>query len=136
VRPDEPGAAGDEHAHREQATVTAVGVLRGHRKRQLVTAAVVAASISLFVLQWSQAPRVEASPAVTRQLPAARGELYLGETFEGLPLRTVDPFLYSDCAPGRPHPVACRSVVVRAGRVSGSDPEQVERARARLRRVG
>ena len=117
--------------------MTAVGVLRGHRKRQLVTAAVVAASISLFVLQWSQAPRVEASPAVTRQLPAARGELYLGETFEGLALRRVRPFLYSDCEPGKrkTSPMPCTWVKVADGRVTGADAEQVDRARAALRPV-
>src|SRR5438445_381278 len=78
-----------------------VPVPGGQRKRRLVTAAVVVASIGLFALQWSQAPRVTTSPRVEAALAGVRGELYLGETFEGLPLRTVHPFLYSDCVPGR-----------------------------------
>jgi hypothetical protein len=112
-------------------------VLRGHRKRQVVTAVVVLAAFFLFVLQWSQAPRVTASETVTRQLPAVRGQLYLGETFEGLPLRTVAPFLYSDCEPGKPKtsPLPCKWVKVTAGRVAGHDPKQVARARAKLRPV-
>ena len=67
----------------------------------------------------------------------ARGELYLGETFEGLPLRTIHPFLYSDCVPGRKKvaPVPCLWVRVDQGHVAGGDPEQVERARKRLRPV-
>jgi hypothetical protein len=112
-------------------------LLRGRRKRQVVTALVVAACIGLFTLQWHQAPRVETSPAVLRQLPSARGELYLGKNFEGLPLRTVDPFLYSDCEPGKKKqtPVPCDWVKVTDGRVTGADPKQVARARAELRRV-
>jgi len=111
--------------------------LRGHRKRQVVTALVVAACIGLFYLQWSRAPRVETSPAVLRQLSAVRGELYLGDTFEGLPLRTVDPFLYSDCDPGRKKqtPLACKWLKVTDGRVTGADPKQVARARSSLRPV-
>ena len=115
-----------------------MAVLRGHRKRQLVTAAIAAASIALFVLQWARAPRVEASPSATRQLPTARGELYLGETFEGLALRRVHPFLYSTCEPGKRKtmPVRCEWVRVEGGRVSGDDPKQVARARAKLHPVG
>jgi hypothetical protein len=91
----------------------------------------------LFALQWHGAPRVSASPEVTRQLPAARGELYLGETFEGLPLRTVRPFLYSDCEPGKPKraPVPCDWVKVSSGRITGGDEDQVARARDELRPV-
>jgi hypothetical protein len=112
-------------------------ILRGHRKRQVVTALIVAASVGIFFLQWSQAPRVETSPAVLRRLPSARGELYLGKTFEGLPLRTVDPFLYSDCEPGKKKrtPVPCEWVRVDDGRVTGGDPKQVARARHHLRPV-
>ncbi len=112
-------------------------VLRGHRKRQVVTAFVAVAAIALFVLQWSQAPRVTASATVTRQLPSVRGQLYLGETFEGLPLRTVAPFLYSDCEPGKEKvsPVPCKWVRVEGGRVAGHDPKQVDRARKKLRPV-
>jgi hypothetical protein len=108
--------------------------LRGRRKRQVVTALVVAASFGLFTLQWHQAPRVESSPTVIRQLPSARGELYLGKTFEGLPLRTVDPFLYSDCEPGKKKtaPVPCKWVRVENGHVTGANPKQVERARKHL----
>jgi hypothetical protein len=102
-----------------------------------VAAFVTAAAVFLFFLQWSQAPRVTASAAVTSQLPSARGELYLGETFEGLPLRTVTPFLYSDCEPGKRKvtPVPCKWVKVEGGRVTGSDPKKVERARGKLRPV-
>ncbi len=102
-----------------------------------MTSAVVAACLALFALQWSKAPRVEASPSVTRQLPAARGELFLGETFEGLPLRTVHPFLYSTCEPGKPKkmPVRCQWVKVVSGRVSGSDRDQISRATRELRPV-
>jgi hypothetical protein len=116
----------------------AMPFLRGHRKRQVATALVVAACAGLFTLQWHQAPRVETSPAVIRQLPSARGELYLGKTFEGLPLRTVDPFLYSDCEPGKKKqtPVPCEWVKVTDGRVTGANPKQVARARRELRPVG
>jgi hypothetical protein len=112
-------------------------ILRGHRKRQVVTAFVALAAVFLFVLQWSQAPRVTASPAVTSQLPTVRGQLYLGETFEGLPLRTVAPFLYSDCEPGKPKtsPLPCKWVKVTSGRVAGHDPKQVARAKRKLRPV-
>jgi hypothetical protein len=66
-----------------------------------------------------------------------RGELYLGQTFEGLALRTVQPFLYSDCEPGkrRTVPVRCTWVKVVDGRVTGADPKQVRRAKEALRRV-
>jgi len=104
-------------------------------KRRIVTALVVVASAGLFFWQWSAAPRVQASASVTRQLPAVRGELYLGDTFEGLPLRAVRPFLYSDCIPGKAHELPCAVVRVAAGRLSGSDPKQLERARDELRPV-
>jgi hypothetical protein len=102
-----------------------------------VAAAIVVACIALFVLEWARAPRVEASESVTRRLPEARGQLYLGETFEGLALRTVTPFLYSDCEPGKPKraPVPCAWVKVERGRVTGGDSKQVARARGRLVRV-
>jgi hypothetical protein len=103
--------------------------------RRIVTAAVLFAVAALFAWEWTAAPRVEASEQVLAQLATVRGELYLGETFEGLPLRTVRPFLYSDCLPGRPHAVACRWLQVESGRVSGSDPRQVAHARSSLRRV-
>ena len=104
-------------------------------KRHLVSAGVVVAVAALCTWEWAAAPRVHASEAVTARLPAVRGELYLGGRFEGLPLRTVHPFLYSDCIPGKPHVVACHWLEVRAGRVTGSDVRQVGRARSRLRRV-
>ena len=103
--------------------------------RRVVTAAAVVAVAGLFTWEWTAAPRVEASKEVVAQLDSVRGQLYLGERFEGLPLRTVRPFLYSDCIPGRPHVVACHWLQVRDGRVTGSDPRQVTRARPRLRRV-
>jgi len=114
-----------------------VAALRGHRKRQVVTVAIAAAALALFFVQWSLAPRVAATPSATRQLPTVRGELYLGETFEGLALRRVHPFLYSTCEPGKRKtmPVRCQWVRVDGGRVSGGDPKQVARARASLRRV-
>ena len=98
---------------------------------------IVAVCIALFVLEWTRAPRVEASEAVTRRLPEARGELYLGKTFEGLPLRTVAPFLYSDCEPGKAKrtPVPCTWVKVDRGRVTGGNARQVARARGRLVRI-
>jgi hypothetical protein len=105
-------------------------------KRHLVAAGVVVAVVALFSWEWAAAPRVHASAAVTAQLASARGELYLGGRFEGLPLRTVDPFLYSDCIPGRAHVVPCRWVRVAHGAVTGSDPRQVVRARGSLHRVG
>jgi hypothetical protein len=115
-----------------------VPILRGHRNRQVVTALVVAAALGLFYLQWHQAPRVEIEPAVDAKLQRARpGALYLGETFEGLPLRTVDPFLYSDCKPGIPKraPQPCHWVRVAGGRITGSNDAQVRRARGELRPV-
>ena len=101
-----------------------------------MTTLVVLGVFSLFTWEWSAAPRVEASPAVERQLPGVRGHLYLGPVFEGLPLRMVRPFLYSDCIPGRPHVIPCAWLKVDRGVVTGSDAKQVERARSRLRRVG
>ena len=115
-----------------------MAALRGHRKRQVVTAAIAAAALALFVVQWSLAPRVQANPSATRELPTVRGELYLGETFEGLALRRVHPFVYSTCDPGKRKtmPVRCHWVRVDGGRVSGPDPKQVARARTKLRPVG
>jgi hypothetical protein len=81
------------------------------------------------------APRVHASPDVLRQLRAVHGDLYLGQAFEGLPLRTVQPFLYSDCLPGKPHVIPCTWIRVDHGHVTGSAPTQVERAVRKLRRV-
>ena len=104
-------------------------------KRRVVTAGVVAAAIALFAWEWAAAPRVHASEAVEQELLSVRGQLYLGETFEGLPLRTVDPFLYSDCLPGKPHVLPCTSVRVTGDQVTGTDPDQVSRAKKRLRRV-
>jgi hypothetical protein len=114
-----------------------VAALRGHRKRQVVTVAIAAAALVLFAIQWSLAPRVQATPSATRQLPTVRGELYLGKTFEGLALRRVHPFLYSTCEPGRRKtmPVRCQWVRVEDGRVSGNDPKRVARARTKLRPV-
>jgi hypothetical protein len=114
-----------------------VAVLVGHRKRQVVTLAIAAAAVGVFFVQWALAPRVQASPAAERQLPAARGELYLGESFEGLALRSVDPFVYSTCEPGKRKtmPVPCEWLRVDGGRVSGGDPKQVARAREQLRPV-
>jgi hypothetical protein len=79
---------------------------------------------------------VHASPAVLEQLPGVRGRLYLGAAFEGLPLRTVRPFLYSDCLPGKPHVLPCTWVRVDRGRVTGANRAQVARAVKKLRRVG
>ena len=104
-------------------------------KRRVVTAAVVVAAIAPLRLGVGRAPRVHVSEAVERELASVRGQLYLGKTFEGLPLRTVDPFLYSDCLPGKPHVLPCTSVRVAGGRVTGTDADQVSRARKRLRRV-
>ena len=102
-----------------------------------MTAAIVAACLALFTWEWAAAPRVAASAHVQRELRDARGALYLGKTFEGLPLRTVRPFLYSDCVPGHPKraPMPCTWVKVANGRVTGTDPKQVARARRALRRV-
>ena len=114
-------------------------ILRGHRKRLLVTVLVAGTALTLFYLQWHAAPRVEIEPAVAAELRRASPDaLYLGETFEGLPLRTVDPFLYSDCKPGVPKhsPEPCHWVRVASGRVTGSNEGQVNRARGKLHRVG
>ncbi len=129
LRADEARSAGDEHTHGREGTFPRV-------KRRLVTLAVVAAVIALFTWEWAAAPRVQVSDAVEHQLGSARGKLYLGDTFEGLPLRTVDPFLYSDCLPGKPHVRPCTSVRVADGRVTGTDAAQVRRAKRHLRRVG
>jgi hypothetical protein len=104
-------------------------------RRRWTTLAVVVACALLFAWEWTAAPRVHASPAVLRQLPAVHGDLYLGQAFEGLPLRTVRPFLYSDCLPGKPHVIPCTWVQVDHGRVTGRDPAQVKRAVRKLRRV-
>jgi hypothetical protein len=105
-------------------------------RRRLITLGVVVACAAIFSWEWAAAPRVHASPVVVGQLPAARGQLYLGSRFEGLPLRTVSPFLYSDCLPGKPHVLPCTWVRVTRGRVSGSNHAQVRRAVRKLRRVG
>jgi hypothetical protein len=115
-----------------------VRLLPRSRKRRLVTAGIVAASLALFTWQWAAAPRVEIEPEVAAQLRHVRPDaLFLGKTFEGLPLRTVEPFLYSDCKPGVPKtsPMPCHWVRVDAGRVTGSNPAQVKRARTKLRTV-
>jgi len=103
--------------------------------RPVVTAGVVVAVAALFAWEWAAAPRVEATKQVLAQLGSVRGALYLGPRFEGLPLRTVRPFLYSDCVPGKPHVIACQWLRVDHGVVTGSDPAQVIRARAKLRPV-
>jgi hypothetical protein len=101
----------------------------------VITAAIVVAAGGLFSWEWAAAPRVHADPRVRHELAAVRGEQYLGTRFEGLALREVRPFLYSDCVPGKPHVVACRWLRVDHGRVSGSDAAQVTRARGKLRPV-
>jgi hypothetical protein len=105
-------------------------------KRRWVTVAVVAAGASLFGWEWAAAPRVHTDAGVARELQTVVGRPYLGSSFEGLPLRTVRPFLYSDCLPGRPHVVPCAWVRVEHGRVTGSDSVQVGRAVRGLRPVG
>jgi hypothetical protein len=104
-------------------------------KRRWTTVAVVVACAAIFSWEWAAAPRVHASPAVVAQLAQVHGDLYLGQSFEGLPLRTVRPFLYSDCQPGKPHVIPCTWVRVAQGRVSGRNRAQVRRAITSLRRV-
>jgi hypothetical protein len=103
--------------------------------RRIVTAGVIVVVLGLFTWEWAAAPRVHANPALKRDLSQARGAQYLGLQFEGLPLRTVQPFLYSDCTPGKPHVVPCQWVRVSKGRVSGSNTAQVRRATTKLRPV-
>jgi hypothetical protein len=103
--------------------------------RKLVTAAVAAACLGLFYWEWAAAPRVHADDQVERSLSAVRGELFLGTTFEGLPLRAVRPFLYSDCVPHRPHYAPCTWVMVRDGKVTASSRRLASHARSKLRRV-
>ena len=105
------------------------------RKRLLVTSGLVALSFTAFAWEWHAAPRIEATSAARRALPGLRGELYLGQTFEGLPLLRVEPFFYSDCPATTAPVVRCSWVQVEAGIVTGNDPEQVARARTRLRPV-
>jgi hypothetical protein len=105
-------------------------------RRRWTTLAVIVACALLFTWEWAAAPRVHASPDVLRQLRTVHGDLYLGRSFEGLPLRAVRPFLYSDCLPGKPHVIPCTWVRVDHRRVTGSDPAQVQRAVTKLRRVG
>ena len=104
-------------------------------KRRVITIAVVVAACAIFTWEWTAAPRVHADAQVRSELAGVHGRQYLGPRFEGLPLRTVKPFLYSDCLPGKPHVVACHWLRVSDGQVSGSDPAQVTRARAKLRPV-
>ncbi len=104
-------------------------------RRRWTTLAAVVACLSLFSWEWAAAPRVHASPDVVKQLQGVRGSLYLGHAFEGLPLRTVRPFLYSDCLPGKPHVLPCTWVQVDRGRVTGVNRAQVARAVRKLRRV-
>jgi len=112
-------------------------MVRGRRKRTLVTAVIVGAVLFLFYLQWHEAPRIEIEPTVASELQRVPPKtLYLGPTFEGLPLRTVNPFLYSDCAPDKPKLVVCRWVRVDHGRVTASNPDRAKRALKALRPVG
>jgi hypothetical protein len=104
-------------------------------KRKVVIAGVIVAVVALFTWEWTAAPRVKANPALAHDLAQVKGQQYLGLRFEGLPLRTVRPFLYSDCIPGKPHVVACQWVKVEDGRVTGSSPAQVRRATTKLRPV-
>jgi len=97
--------------------------------RRLVTAVVVAAVLAVFAWEWAAAPRVHASAEVRAQLATARGQLYLGTRFEGLPLRSVHPFLYSDCVRIF---AGCAWLKVDRGRVTGGNPAQVARARRKL----
>jgi hypothetical protein len=103
--------------------------------RTLATAVVVATCLGLFVWEWEAAPRVHATDRVVRGLSGVRGRLYLGTTFHGLPLRSVRPFVYSDCVPHRPHLVPCTWIVVRDGRVRASSPALAGAARRALRPV-
>jgi hypothetical protein len=112
-------------------------IFQGQRKRRLVTAVVVAVVVSLFGWQWAAAPRVHADPnaqAALASLPAH--ELYLGTSFEGLALRRVRPFLYSNCRGRARASLRCDWVKVAGGRVTGSDRTQVARAVEGLRPVG
>ena len=87
-------------------------------------------------LRASAAPRVRIDPAVAAKLAdAPPNALYLGRTFEGLPLRSLDPFVYSDCLRPRPELKQCQWLRVDHGRVTGSDPKQVRRALKKLRQV-
>ena len=114
-----------------------MALFRGQRKRRIVTAGVVAVVLSLFAWQWAAAPRVHADPHVERKLATVPAhELYLGTSFEGLALRKVQPFVYSNCRTVRVlHSLRCDWVRVDGADVSGSDAEQVERAREVLRPV-
>jgi hypothetical protein len=104
--------------------------------RRTVTAGVIVAAVGLFAWEWTAAPRVHTDPSLQRALAQVRGVQYLGTRFEGLPLRSVRPFVYSDCPPGGGRALSCKWLRVRAGHVTGSDPQQVRRARAALRPVG
>jgi hypothetical protein len=102
----------------------------------LVTAAVVVAMLLVFTWEWTAAPRVKIDPAVAAQLDGAPGDsLYLGRTFEGLPLRTIAPFVYSDCLHPTPELKRCHWLRVENGRVTGSDSKQVRRAQTKLHPV-
>jgi hypothetical protein len=114
-----------------------MALFRGQSKRRVVTAGIVAVSGAVFAWQWAAAPRVHADPHVERQLASVPPhELYLGTSFEGLALRRVQPFLYSNCRSGRARAsLRCDWVRVDGARVSGSDQQQVRRARDKLRPV-
>ena len=113
-----------------------MSLLRGHRKRLLVTAAVVVVVLLAFTWEWTLAPRVKIDPVVAAQLSTVpSNELFLGETFEGLALRQVAPFVYSDCLHPRPKLKRCTWLRVENGRVTGSDGKQVARAMRKLRPV-
>jgi hypothetical protein len=113
-----------------------VSLLRGHRKRALVTIGVVVGVLVVFAVQWAAAPRVKIDPVVAAQLDhVPQNALYLGETFEGLPLRSVEPFVYSDCLHPSPKLKRCHWLRVDGDRVTGSDGKQVERARKELHPV-
>jgi len=100
-------------------------------------AAATAIVVLLALWQWTNQQRIGIEPAVAAQLEQVPPHaLYLGRTFEGLPLRSVEPFYYSNCRPGRPHTTPCYWLRVVDGKVTGSDAKQVARAKQELRPLG
>ena len=90
----------------------------------------------VFTWEWTAAPRVKIDPAVAARLDGVPGEsLYLGETFEGLPLRMIDPFVYSDCLHPTPELKRCHWLRIGGERITGSDAKQIRRAEKKLHPV-
>ena len=132
LRADEPGAAGDEHAHRATG-YRPVAVENGSWTHACESSSL---RVAIFTWEWTAAPRVHASPAVLRQLPAVHGDL-VPRPVPSKACRSAPcgRFSTATACPASRTSSRARWVQVDHGRVTGRDPVQVQRAVRKLRRV-